>query len=137
MLLDEIMHYLDDENVGTIGDDLYAGTMPPEPTNCIAIYEYPGEEPVQSFGNQLPPNERPRMQFKVRSKDYEWARLKADVVWRKLVVVIGRKLRDGGTPEKLVEITLEPLQSPFNMGSDEAGHVFIGANFAVLRELIA
>ena len=47
------------------GTDLFIASLPPEPDNCVCIFDYPGEAQEQ-FGH-----EKPSVQIKVRNRDYQ------------------------------------------------------------------
>jgi len=67
---------------GTLGSTLFLGTLPDSPDNCVAIYEYEGMAPRESFGGNPYDIDMPRIQIMVRSarEDYSTARDKAKTI---------------------------------------------------------
>ena len=64
----DIADILDDSSSGlglTAATDLFIATMPPEPDDCVCLYDYPGG-PQEQFDH-----EKPNVQIKVRNKDYQ------------------------------------------------------------------
>lgn len=130
MILDDLGAFLGALPEFTLGTDLKLGTMPAAPDTMTALYEYGGMDPVTTLGSTLPEMERPRIQVVSRAKSYRDARTLIDVAWRALCGVIGHEFTAG------IKTTLEPVQSPFVMGRDDADRVRIGVNFQVHRDVV-
>lgn len=123
MLLDDIAAYLEDQSVGTVGTDIFMGTMPDTPDSCIALYEYAGEPPEQ-IGNI----ERPGLQVRVRDPSYSAGRAKIESVVNALA----------GLYEQVLSghryLYIRAQQSPEAMGRDQSGREEFVVNFIVIKE---
>jgi hypothetical protein len=73
----ELCEYLEDESVGTVGTDLFAGTLPAGVVNGMSLVIYPGAEPELTCGSNGWNLERPRLQFLVRNTNEATALAKA------------------------------------------------------------
>lgn len=65
---EDIKDIIEDSSAGfglTFGTDLFTASMPSEPDDCVAIFDYPGGAQGQ-FGY-----EKPNVQIMVRDKDYQ------------------------------------------------------------------
>jgi len=54
MLLDDIKDYLEQNDIGTFGADLFIGQLPPSPDDCVALFEYAGEPPDLHWNGEYP-----------------------------------------------------------------------------------
>lgn len=123
MLLDDIATYLQTGGVGTVGTDLFKGELPPDPDNCVAIYEYAGQPPFVSVDI-----DRPGLQVRVRNKGYAQARAKIDQIYLLLHALANTTIN--GTRYLIVRA----VQSPFSMGRDSNNLVELVQNFIIMKE---
>lgn len=49
MIITDLAQYLEDNNIGTVGTDLYVGELPLDKNNCIALVYSPSPEPDKSI----------------------------------------------------------------------------------------
>lgn len=78
-VLEALGDYLQTQNAGTLGTDIFLGRMPETPDVCVTLYEYDGVAPTEAFGSEPFMVERPRIQVVCRAgrDDYPTARDKA------------------------------------------------------------
>jgi hypothetical protein len=126
MMLTELADYLADHGVGTPGTDLFETSMPPEPDDVVALYEYPGEPVRRTKGGPL--YERPRVQVVCRSASYEAAKRLSERIVTLLEALDGRTL-SGVWYERV-----RALQSPFPLDEDDSGRIRIATNYSVEKE---
>ena len=76
MILEALGDYLQTNNRGTLGTNIFLGKMPATPDFCITIYEYEGMAPIENFGGNPYDIDLPRIQVVVRGArdDYPTAR---------------------------------------------------------------
>lgn len=125
MLLDDLGSYLVARGVGTLGSDLFLGSLPEtDDTAVLALVESPGEPSDGTFANQVV--EHPRFQVVGRARDYESARNKIQLAYRAL---------DGAGDETGVPAYyIEALQPPFRLGEDERLRPLIVCNMRAVRK---
>lgn len=134
MLLNDLGDYLSSGGIGTVGTDLFLGTLPTAPDNAVAIYETGGLGAIHAMN----PNagqakvERPRIQVVSRggANSYEAARAVAQKAWLLL----------DGLPTRTINGTQYHwgacVQSPFLMGRDEpANRPLIAFNVDLVKAL--
>lgn len=66
--LHEIGKYLDDQNVGTINDDITINVQPADIDNCVSLFGLPGT--TLSQARDVPGLQFPRFQAVIRNTDY-------------------------------------------------------------------
>jgi hypothetical protein len=142
-LLQEVAAKLVALNVGTLGVDLFLGSMPDTIDECVAVYEYGGAPAEKGFGTPGVVYENPSIQVVARGPKpvpgepaaYTGPRAKAEAAFLGLATVEAATLAaaNGGTSAFYHEIT--PLQSPFLMRRDP--RVYIAVNFAITKEVSA
>lgn len=123
MILDDIATYLQAGGVGTIGTDLFKGELPPDPDNCVAIYEYAGQPPLVSVNI-----DRPGLQVRVRNQGYAQARAKIEQVYLLLHALANTTL----SGERY--LIIRAVQSPFSMGRDSNNLLELVQNFIIMKE---
>ena len=130
MLLDDLADLLSTGGIGTVGTNLFKGTLPPEPDAAVAILgPYGGLEPVHAMaaGPGASLAERPRVQVVARDTRYDAAMKKAQDVWLLL----------DGLQEKTINgvkyYSIDALQSPFYLVRDENHREIFAANYEVVR----
>ncbi len=124
MLLDDIKDYLETNNIGTFGADLFIGQLPPSPDDCIALFEYAGEPPDLHW-----PGEYPGLQVICRGNKYNACRGKIELVKNTL----------HGVTEEIINGTryllIQARQSPESMGKDENGRQLFVINLRIIKEV--
>ncbi len=123
----DVAGYLDSLSIiaTPVGQDFVADT----PDAFLSVHQYAGLGPVytHSHGN-LPAQERPGLQLRVRATTRAAAKTLAYAGWTALANVCNATI--GGTRYLLIA----PLASPFPLLIDESKrHVWV-ANFSTLRE---
>lgn len=89
-VLEAVGNYIDTNSADlTLGTNLFLSKMPESPDYCVAIFEYEGLPPIETFGAAGFVIERPSLQIMVRAsrEDYVTARDKA-VTLRNLIAAI-------------------------------------------------
>lgn len=113
MIVDEVATYLEDQGLGDLGTDLFRWSMPDAPDECVAVYEYAGEQPVRVHDIAAIAQEQPRVQIVVRSATASAGRQRAEDIYRRLSLVKNTDL--SGTRY----LSIEPLQNPFFLERDQ------------------
>jgi len=127
--LDEIGDYLEDYGAGVQGVDLFLGSRPEGPDNCLTVYEYPGGPPEYIQDSFAPVAERVQIQVVARSGGYEEAHRRASVAWAALAVVTNATL--GSTKYR----SIRPNSSPALMGRDPNDRILVFFNATVEKEV--
>lgn len=123
MLLDDIGQYLQQQNIGLLGTDIFLSQLP-DLDNCIALFEYGGEAP------ELHSNiEKPRLQVMVRNVDYQTGRTTIEQMKNIL----------HGLSEQIINgkryLLIKALQSPEFLGYDENNRAEFVCNFEIIKEV--
>lgn len=129
MLLDEIGTYLQTNGIGTLGTDLFTGTLPDVPDNAVALYEYGGVAPVSTLGPGQAKFERPRIQVLARATTYSAARSKIESIFKLLHGLANTSL------SSVRYLLIEAVQSPFFMEKDANNRIKLICNFQIHKEL--
>ncbi len=82
MILDEIGDYLETLDLATVGMDLFKGQIPPEPANCLALFELPGGNSIRTGRGVLA--EECSLRVVARNQDYSAGRSLIDSVYKAL-----------------------------------------------------
>jgi hypothetical protein len=122
MLLDDIATYLQSQGVGAVGTDLFNGSLPDEPDNCVALFEYAGSPPDLHWNGEYP-----GLQVRVRNTSYPAARAKIETVITKLHGLTETMLSD--TRYLLIRAN----QSPESLGQDASNRVELVVNFSIIK----
>lgn len=95
-VIESIAAYLQTNNQGTLGTNMFIGRMPDAPDVSICLYEYEGQAPMENFGAGAFSIEQPRIQIVCRAtrEDYPTARDKA-VAIRDLLAAITEQTISG------------------------------------------
>lgn len=126
MISDDVLTYLETNEIGVRGQTLFRGSMPDVPDDCVTLYEYPGAQPVYSKSG-IEAN-RPRIQIVSRSKSYTAAMAKALLIYGLLGSVKGAVLNSS------VYDRIRALQEPFDPGGkDDSGRTRITCNYQVRK----
>src|SRR5574337_2076253 len=129
MILDELGLYLQTNSIGTLGTDLFTGTLPDTPDNAVALYEYGGVTPVSTLGPGQAKFERPRVQVLVRATTYSAARSKIESIYKLLHGLANTSL------SSVRYLLVEAVQSPAFMEKDTNNRVKLICNFQIHKEL--
>lgn len=143
MILPEIAAKLAALSLGTVGTNIFYGSMPDKPDECCAIYEYGGLAPVHQFGSTALDYETPAVQVVFRGPKpvagvttaYTGPRAKAETAYRGLTAVEVTTLSGGG--QSALYHTIHAQQAPLMIGRDENERYLIGVNFLMEKELSA
>lgn len=123
-LLADVAAYLAAAGHGTVGEDIFTGSMPDKPDACIALYELEGERPEYNWDA-----ERPTLTVRVRAATRADAQSKAAEVWGELWNLTGVAM--SGVQYHRVEGRGSVAQA----GVDGRGRCYYIANFAVIKEV--
>jgi hypothetical protein len=131
MILDEVATYLDTQLVTlTAGTNLFAGTLPETPIECVALFENLSMPPVETHGDGTRPViEKPRLQVIVRSTNYSSGRVLIDSVWEQLQVV------SNDTLSGVRYFRIASSDSPTLLNRDANQRPLFSCNFDVWKEL--
>lgn len=117
MLLESIAGFLESHGIAKKQVDLFIGSLPESPDNCVALFEYPGEpRPLHWDGDY------PRVQVLVRHKSYPNG--------RQLIERISQVLHGDGVPGVML---MQALQNPYFLQRDENNRAFFVVNFRVIK----
>lgn len=123
MMLNEIGTYLQSQEIGTLGANLFLGLMPDQPDNCIALFEYAGSPPDLHWEGEYP-----GLQVRVRNKSYAMARAKIEQIRDLLHGLHDKKL--SGTRYLLIKAR----GSPEVLKRDNNNRVELFVNFEIIKE---
>lgn len=139
MLLDEIAYHLQTNSIGTIAstaaNGIYKAFMPHAPATCTVLYEYTGQAPQQRFSSSTPAYEIPHFQIVCRSTSYATARTKAHSIFKLLNGVVSQTIKPSSGATGCTYFSIEPNQSPFDMGKDENDYMRVACNYAAKKNL--
>lgn len=123
-MLDAIGAYLQQQNVGILGTDIFLSHMPEtEQATCIALFEYAGS-PLDLHWS----GEYPGLQVQVRSTSYPTAR-------RTIGNIVN--ILHGMSEQKLSGIRFLLIQAQGNpevLKRDDKGRVVLFVNFRIIKE---
>jgi hypothetical protein len=132
VVLDDIASYLQTQGVGTVGTDLFKAMLPDTPDACVAVLEFGGDEPVDTYSVTAGTIkvERPALQIICRAAqdDYSAARTKAESAYKQLHNLGPATL--SGT----VYLGVKAREAPFTLGRDSNGRWLVGFNLSVWKE---
>lgn len=133
-MLEDVTTHLQGTSLGTLGTNLFMGRMPDTPNFAIAVFEYGGAPPIDTFRSgttvRPPTIDRGRVQVMVRSTATATASSRAWDIYDTLGSVANQKLvgsSSGGTQY----LSISPVQTPMMMPRDEQGRVRYVVNFDV------
>jgi hypothetical protein len=125
MMLADLAAYLEDRELATFGEDLFAGRMNDDPPESACLYEYPGGPPERVQGGNAWAN--PSVQLVVRDSDYAAGRARIEEMHRALT-----GLRNTVIDGTLYLAVLE-RQEPFFLERDKSNRVLFACNYDVQR----
>lgn len=126
MMLEEIVHYLELNGIGTRAVDLFFGEMPPMPDSAVCVYEYAGRPPEFDMNGLA--MRSPGLQLVVRDKIYKSARDRIESVVHAL----------SGKTDLVIDgiryYSIAAIQEPFPIQQDDNGRNRLVVNFEVARQ---
>ena len=113
---------------GTLGTDLFLGTLPESPDACVAVYENAGSSPTFTMGSGGIRIDYPMLQIICRAgrEDYPTARDKAENIRVLLASVLET------TISGVHIMRIEPMGSVNQLGVDPKYRPLISVNFRCL-----
>lgn len=119
----------------TGGTPVWLNAFPPTGQGtAVAIYESGGPSPLYTQGTALY-LERPSMQVITRSTSYATARQNADYVYRLLGSISNTSVPKTTSTGTTTYVTVTPLQSPTDMGTDAEERPMITCNYMAEKEM--
>jgi hypothetical protein len=128
MTADDLVNWMEAQNLGTRGETLFVGQMPPSVDAGVIVREYLASRGVRTMSGAV--IEDVRVQIVSRAFGYETARQKAEDIYRACVSAYNQRL-DG-----VVYLKIEPLQPPYALGEDETGRAQILFNVEVWKQQV-
>lgn len=124
-ILEALGDYLQAQNKGTLGTNLFLGMLPDSPDQCVAVYEDQGGEPRFSLGTGGIQIDQPNIQIICRSSrdDYPGARDKAEEI-RQLLSAITETEMSG-----IRVMRIMPVGSVLPLGVDPEHRSVVSINF--------
>ena len=122
-MLGVIGEYLEGEDVGTIGVDIFLGLIPDQPDDCVVLFEYAGSPPDLHW-----PGEYPGLQVRVRNTSYPAGRAKIGEIVDLLHGLHEQEL--DGTRYLLIKAR----GSPEVLKRDSSNRIEFLVNFEIIKE---
>ena len=121
--------------VGTIATNIFVGTLPDTPDDCVAVVETGGIAPDHTMGAgpatiigaATAAVERPRFQILVRDTSYAKARVVSQQSHNLLDGLVDR------TINSVLYHRIEAVQSPIDIGRDDNDRQMFSLNFDVVK----
>ena len=99
--------------------------MPDLPDSCVAVYQYGGQGPEQTFGNPALIR-KPRLQVVVRDRRADIALTRAEQIYNALSTVKSQIINGSN-------YAIIPLSEPFELGPDVGGRERLVCNYSVWK----
>ena len=127
-ILESVGDYLVTNSLGTLGTDLFLGTLPESPDACVAVYENSGTPPSFTMGTGGIVIDYPMLQVICRAgrEDYPTARDKAESIRNLLASVLE------STISGVHIMRIEPMGSVNPLGVDPKYRPLVSVNFRCL-----
>jgi hypothetical protein len=127
-ILESVGDYLVTNTQGTLGTDLFLGTLPESPDACVAVYENSGTPPSFTMGTGGIVIDYPMLQVICRAgrEDYPTARDKAESIRNLLASVLE------STISGVHIMRIEPMGSVNPLGVDPKYRPLVSVNFRCL-----
>ena len=119
ILTNALVEYLESENIGVFGTDIFIGTRPSEPIDCLTLYNTGGFPPQKDTTSD------PTIQIISRSEEYLDGLTKLFDVHDLFKEKYGFWLDSDG----IWVIKMEAQGEPGQMGKDSNGHHLFSANY--------
>lgn len=130
MTAHDITIYLQDNEHGTFGTDLFTDDMPDTPDDLIVIHEYTGPVPLWTRDSGTPVIDYPRLQLVVRGTSYTDVHNRATAAHAQLLLVANADI-DGVRRHHVW-----PLGSGWLKDRDDRGRFVWKRNYQVQQEAI-
>lgn len=131
-LLDEVAEYLETNSTSFTRANLTRGIMTENPSDITTLYETGGFSPLHFFstGTQTRAYERPGLMIHSRSTSYATAR---DTAFEAFTLLDG--IHDRGIPTSTGThyVSIDAVQSPFEMGRDKNDRFIFSVNFVISK----
>ena len=114
-----LVDYLEEEGIGAFGEDLYVGTRPSSPINCVTLYDTGGFIPRKDTTSD------PTVQIITRNKSYPLANEKALGVHD----LLKEKYNFWLVNDEIWVLQSEAQGEPGRIGRDENGNYLFSANY--------
>lgn len=126
-VLEDAADHLEDNGLGTVGQDIFLSVLPQSPDACTALFEYAGSSPRETMGAMLA---RPRLQLVRRGArdDYPGARDGALDALAVLAAVVDATWASGRV------LRIAPVAWINDMGRDEKDRPLVSVNFEVVAD---
>lgn len=118
---------MESSKVGTEVANLYIMDMPDSPDTCVAVYQYGGVGPLQTFSNNMLIR-KPRLQIMVRDPRSNIALDKINEIWE-LIVGVKEQSVNGNWYHKTVA-----QGEPEEIGVDSKNRVQFTCNFEIWKK---
>ena len=125
----DMVEYLEDEAVGTVGTDLFASELPAGKTEGMVVTQYPGAPPELTCGSTGITVDMPRFQFRARYATETTAITKVEAAATALAKVQNQTIE--GTRYRSVTV----LQTPGLLFRDDNNKPNWGFNFEAERDV--
>jgi hypothetical protein len=127
-ILEAIGDYLVTNSYGTLGTNIFLGTLPETPDACVAVYENAGSPPAFTMGTGGIVIDYPMLQIICRAEreDYPTARDKAENIRNTLASVVAI------TVSGINIMRIEPMGSVNLLGVDPKYRPLVSVNFRCL-----
>ncbi len=130
-ILEAVGTFLQTNNKGTLGTNIFLGILPESPDVCIGVFEYEGLAPIFTMGTAGIEIDKPSVQvlFRATKDDYLTARDAADSS-RILLSAVANQTING-----LKVLRIEPIGSVMPIGVDKNSRPILSTNFRCHVEL--
>ena len=127
-ILESVGDYLVTNSLGTLGTNIFLGTLPETPDACVAVYENSGSSPMFTMGAGGIRIDYPMLQIIARAEreDYPTARDKAESIRVLLAQVLEQ------TISGVHIMRIEPMGSVNLLGVDNKYRPLVSVNFRCL-----
>jgi len=137
VVLDEVVKYLADQGLGTLGSTLFKGHMPDTPSAVGCVYETGGSPPDLGFGSTAVRVENPNVQVIFRGEpwDYDNPRNKAQQAFAAMAAIKAPSvLQDPDAATGSIYLLVIPLQQPVPLSRDGKNRYLFSCNYAIMKE---
>ena len=137
MLLDEISKLITDNATEfVLQTNIFKGFENPNTQDtCVSVHESGGLAPDYVFNSSNPAWEEPSIQILSRSTSYQTARNNAQTIFNLLQQQKNVTLKPTTNDTGAFYHSISPLQSPFQLGTDENDRHEISCNYIARKEL--
>jgi len=126
-LVKDIADYLEENDIGEVGTDIFYGTIPDSPDKVVGVFQYAGRVPDLIAGV-----DKPGLQIRVRGEDYPSAEAKIKQVGNLLRQIgdeVNETLCEGVEINGSLYLRIAPVQSAFPLGEDKKERMEFIQNF--------